>query len=271
MSGASRHHEALLLGVFETPSQIPGGKDVQCPICGEHSPPAWGAYYAHTGAGSMAALRSGLNVNHEVSMDWMRCSNEECEQLIIRVHEQGPKRIGDLVTMASVSWVARPRFGEAERPIDPLVPEPFRTDYGEAAAILDISHRMSAVLARRILGDLLKKYAGKDDKRLTVQIDAFTEESGHPSGLTENLHHFREVGDFAAHTQEDQEQSGESEPTVIDVDREEAEWTLDLVDRLFDYFIVAPAKDERIKRSVDDKTKRAGRRALRPGTEEEQS
>ena len=80
------------------------------------------------------------------------------------------------------------------------------------------------------------------------------------------LHHFREVGDFGAHTQEDQE---EPETTVIDVDRDEAEWTLDLVDRLFDYFIITPAKDEAIKRKVDEKGKRAGRKSLRPEAEEE--
>jgi hypothetical protein len=107
------------------------------------------------------------------------------------------------------------------------------------------------------VGDLLKKYAGKDAKRLTAQIDSFTKESGHPSSLTSNLHHFREVGDFGAHTQEDENAS------IIDVDREEAEWTLDLVDRLFDYFIVQPAKDEAIKGRLDAKIERAGRKPLR--------
>jgi hypothetical protein len=198
----------------------------------------------------------------------MRCANEECQQLLIRIHEMYPEPgtqvQGGGPAIASIYWLARPRFGEAKRTLDPLVRDPFRRDYEEAAALLDISHRMSAVLARRIMGDLLKRYAGKDQKRLTAQIDAFTEEPGHPSSLTGNLHHFREVGDFGAHTQEDQETEA-GEPVVIDVDREEAEWTLDLVDRLFDYFIVQPAKDERIRRQVDEKGKRAGRKPLRGG------
>lgn len=241
---------------------------MQCPTCGMHSPPAWEMFETHRVGGYVSGLPRARNVNHQVSLDWMRCSNELCEQLIIRVHDARPTFPGGgpALVMRTDSWIAFPRFGEATRPIDPLVPEPYRTDYAEAAAILDISHRMSAVLSRRILGDLLKKYARKEHKRLTAQIDAFTEESGHPSSLTSNLHHFREVGDFAAHTQEDQGQAGEPEPTVIDVDREEAEWTLDLVDRLFDYFIVQPAKDEQIKRRLDEKIERAGRNALRPDT-----
>jgi hypothetical protein len=95
---------------------------------------------------------------------------------------------------------------------------------------------------------------------LTAQIDAFTSEGGHPSN--------REVGDFAAHTQEDKTSA---EPVIIDVNRDEAEWTLDLADRLFDYFIVQPAKDEAIKRKVDDKIKRADRKPLRPDAAEEES
>jgi hypothetical protein len=66
-----------------------------------------------------------------------------------------------------------------------------------------------------------------------------------------------------------QEDKDSSEPAIIDVDREEAEWTLDLVDRLFDYFILQPAKDKAIKQKLDSKIKRAGRTPLRPGAEEE--
>jgi Domain of unknown function (DUF4145) len=256
------HHHEALLGVFEGPPSIPGEADVKCPICRDHSPPTWQHFYTRINGSEVAGLPSEKNVLEDVQLDWMRCSNEECEQLIVRVHEQ---RITGVLSplLRTDSWIARPRFGETERPIHALVPEPFRTDYAEAAAILEISHRMSAVLSRRILGDLLKKYAGKEQGTLAAQIDAFTGESGHPSSVTSNLHHFREVANFGAHTQEDQ-QAEDGEPVVIDVDRDEAEWTLDMVDRLFDYFIVQPAKDEEIKSRMDEKIQRAGRKPLRP-------
>jgi hypothetical protein len=253
---------------MEAPSKIPGGIAVQCPVCGEHSPPAWRDYVANTVTGAAAVdlpAAKAEETYHQVSVDWMRCSNEACQELIVRVHEQrvepGTFAPGGVPFTTTESWIARPRFGETRRPLDPLVGEPFRTDYLEAAAILDTSHRMSAVLSRRILGDLLKKYAGKEQFNLVDQIDAFTAEGGHPSSLTENLHHFREVANFGAHTQEDHQAEGE--PVVIDVDRDEAEWTLDMVDRLFDYFIVQPAKDEQIKARMDEKIERAGRKPLR--------
>lgn len=58
------------------------------------------------------------------------------------------------------TWYVLPRFGSSVRLIDPTVPDPYRRDYEEATAILDVSPRMSAVLSRRLLADLLEEYAG---------------------------------------------------------------------------------------------------------------
>jgi hypothetical protein len=238
---------------------------MQCPVCGQHSPPKWLPIDPRDeDDNSQESLQAAKLKRNDVWLDWMRCSNEECEQLMVRVIETRAEWAGHVPLVRREEWLARPRFGEVQRSIDPLVGEPFRTDYQEAAAILDMSHRMSAVLARKILGDLLKRYAGQTQNSLTAQIDGFTGQPGHPARLTQNLHHFREVGDFAAHTQE----TSEPEPAVIDVSREEAEWTLDHVDRLFEYFIVQPAKDEAIKASMDEKIKQAGRRPLRPSDDE---
>jgi hypothetical protein len=219
----------------------------------------------HEEGGLTSTIDGGPLRRTYVTADWMRCSNEECEEVIVRVHQDisipGVER-------ERATWIARPRFATSRR-VDPRVPEPFRTDFMEAAALLDTSPRMSAVLSRRILGDLLRKYAKKDEPNLVAQIDAFTAESGHPSALTDNLHHFREVGNFGAHTQE--VQAAESgEPVIIDVSREEAEWTLDLVERLFDYFIVQPAKDEEFRARMDEKIERAGRKPLRPSASKEE-
>jgi hypothetical protein len=144
----------------------------------------------------------------------MYCANDECKQLVIRVHEDFLVRgvSVEFDEMRTQTWFARPRF--ALRSIDPLVPEPFRTDYREAAAILDPSPRMSAVLSRRLLADLLKTYAGLDDFGLNARIEKFRRDSKHPSGLREGMQHFREIGDFGAHTQKaDLEAPEESEPT----------------------------------------------------------
>jgi hypothetical protein len=46
---------------------------------------------------------------------------------------------------------------------------------------------------------------------------------------------------------------------IIDVDQHEAEWTLEIVDRLFDYFIVEPTTDREIRESIDEELREADR------------
>ncbi len=230
---------------------------MKCLICGDHSPPAWQAFETQMEQGYVAALPGAQNVLEDVRLDWMRCSNEGCAQLIVRVHEQ---RITGAISplLRTDSWIARPRFGETGRPIHALVPEPFRTDYAEAAAILGLSPRMSAVLSRRILADLLERYANQTQFSLTARIDKFAADSAHPRQMRENLHYFREVADFGAHTQKD------DQATIIDVGREEAEWMLDLLDRFFDYFITTPAQDRKIREAMDERIRDAGRKPIMP-------
>jgi hypothetical protein len=113
------------------------------------------------------------------------------------------------------------------------VPNEFADDYVEAKVILADSPRMSAVLSRRILADLLKKYAGLTNFKLSDRINAFINNPAHPSRIKQNLHYLREIADFGAHTMTD------SEDRVINATADEAEWTLKVVDDLFDYSSLA--------------------------------
>src|SRR5260370_16063146 len=163
------------------------------------------------------------------TIDWMRCGNAECKQLVIRMHVFNPG--GYLRSETRETWFVLPRFSAAARAVDPLVPENFRRDFLEAAAILHLSPRMSAVLARSILADLLAEYAGHHQFKLEDRIDAFNQNSAHPRALRDNLHRFREAADLSAHT------SMTEQGEVIRIEHGEAAWTLDLVERLFAYLI----------------------------------
>jgi Domain of unknown function (DUF4145) len=193
-----------------------------------------------------------------VSLDYMYCANAECNQLVIRVHENldFPLHAVSDPSMLTETWLARPRT--TARSLDLGVPEPFRSDYREAAAILDSSPRMSAVLSRRILADLMETYGHHSQFKLSERIDKFIADKANPSGLRDNLHHFREIADFGAHTQKD------DQTEIINVGREEAEWTLDLLDRLFDHFIVTPERDRRMRATMDERIKQAGRKPIPP-------
>jgi hypothetical protein len=204
---------------------------MRCPFCSSLTADDW----------QTAGMISGTGKDFtSLSIDWMRCANPECEQTVVRMREVQYRVVNGQPTSSPTEWIARPRGGI--RPIDPLVPEPLRTDYLEAAAILDLSPRMSAALSRRVLSDLLGRYAQRDEDNLTAKIERFTEDPSHPPRLRENLQRLPKGGD--------------EEPNSVDHD--EAEWMLDLLDRLFDYFIVDPARDEQMRASVNQLIERAG-------------
>jgi len=186
----------------------------------------------------------------------MACANEPCKQLVVRFHDSYIVDDGTTSSTKTDTSIGYPR--DRVRQVDPHVPEEFARDFIEAAAILDRSHRMSAVLARRVLSDLLEKYANLGQFSLTTRIDKFIDDTNQPRSLRENLHHLREIADFSAHTQ----RNDGSE--VLDATREEAEWTLDVVERLFDHFIVTPEKDRAIREGIDAKIKEAGRKEIKP-------
>ena len=192
----------------------------------------------------------------QVSVDHMACANEPCKQLVVRFHDSYIVDDGTTSSTKTDTSIGYPR--DRVRQVDPHVPEEFARDFIEAAAILDRSHRMSAVLARRVLSDLLEKYANLGQFSLTTRIDKFIDDTNQPRSLRENLHHLREIADFSAHTQ----RNDGSE--VLDATREEAEWTLDVVERLFDHFIVTPEKDRAIREGIDPKIKEAGRKEIKP-------
>ncbi len=167
------------------------------------------------------------------------------------------------------SWIALPKRSAAPV-IDQLVTNPFRQDYLEAWTILEDSPKMSAVLSRRILADLLKTYDSATQYGLKARIDSFVANTHHPSRLRDNLHYLREIADFGAHTQIQATPATATaitppslEEMVINATREEAEWTLKIVADLFDYFIVAPQKDEALRKAMDEKIKAAGRKPIR--------
>jgi hypothetical protein len=161
----------------------------------------------------------------------------------------------EILTTDSLVW---PRILSSPRLTDPAVPPRYRDDLNEAAEILDSSPRMAAVLARSIMADLLEEFAGHKEYGLSDRIDSFNRNAGHPKSLRENLHRFREIADLGAHTKTNA--AGE----FIKIDRDEAEWTLGLVERLFEYLIVTPAKDEKMRAAIDAKSKSANRKPIKP-------
>lgn len=132
-------------------------------------------------------------------------------------------------------YIVRPRV--ANRPAPPKeVPEEFAADYREASLVLADSPKSSAALSRRCLQHILREKAGVKKADLAKEIDEVISSGKLPSHLSEAIDGIRNIGNFAAHPIK-ATASGE----VLPVEPGEAEWTLDVLEGLFDFYFVQPA------------------------------
>ena len=125
---------------------------------------------------------------------------------------------------------------QSRMPIPPSVPEAIAEDYLEACMVLDLSPKASAALSRRCLQNLLvEKEDVKKDDNLFNQIKAALENNNYPSHISENIDMVRSVGNFAAHPKK-----SEISGAIIEVEPGEADFNLNILEDLFDYYYTAP-------------------------------
>lgn len=151
------------------------------------------------------------------------------------------------------SWVALPR--RTSRPVPSEVRESsphIASDFEEAAAVLPLSPKASAALSRRCLQAVLAERGGALQSNLSNQIDAVR--STLPSTLADDVDAIRIVGNFAAHPMKEQ-----ASGLILDVEPEEAEWTLEVLEELFEFYFVQPARSAARRDKLNGKLERAGK------------
>lgn len=131
------------------------------------------------------------------------------------------------------------------------VPENVSRDFIEASEVLPISEKASAALSRRCLQQVLREN-GFTGGRLIDSINKAIESL--PSHIAGNLDAIRNFGNFGAHPIKDIN-SGE----IIDVEPEEAEFCLDILESLFDFFYVQPAESKAKKDKLEKKLIASGK------------
>lgn len=142
------------------------------------------------------------------------------------------------------------------RLVPPEVPEHIKKDYLEAANVLPISPKASAALSRRCLQTVLTEAGGAKSGDLSSQIDGVLPSL--PTHLAGNVDAIRIMGNFAAHPIKSKS-SGE----VVEVEPGEAEWNLDVLDGLFDFYYVQPERTKQRKAALNLKLKEAGKPLLK--------
>jgi hypothetical protein len=143
-------------------------------------------------------------------------------------------------------------------PVPQEVPEKLASDYTEACLVMSDSEKASAALSRRCLQTILRDKAHVKPGNLTDEIQAVLDSGQVPSHLTEALDAVRVVGNFAAHPIKSTN-SGE----VIDVEPHEAEWLLDTIEGLFDFYFVQPGILQRKREALNQKLKEASKPSLK--------
>ncbi len=164
-----------------------------------------------------------------------------------------PQRIEKRISTVPI----RPK-GSNRPPCPPEVPPSIAEDYTEACIVLFDSPKASAALSRRCLQNLLREAAGVKPGYLANEIQQVIDSGSLPSHLVETIDAVRKVGIFAAHPIKSQ-----STGQIVPVEPAEAEWNLDVLEALFDFYYVQPAAIAKKRTALDTKLKDAGKKPMK--------
>lgn len=133
-------------------------------------------------------------------------------------------------------------------------PEEIKKDYIEATMVLAFSPNASGGLSRRCLQNILRERTAQDitdftQGNLNNEIDqVIKSKTILSSNLNEMLHRVRIVGNFAAHPNK-----SELTGLIMPVDPNEAEFNLQVIDKLLFYYYVQLPEDQKILDAIDKK------------------
>ena len=143
-----------------------------------------------------------------------------------------------------------PKVKPGARPAPPEVPAKFAEDYIEACLVLEDSPKASAALSRRCLQLILRDQLCVIKGTLYSEIREAINRTDMPSHISDTLDHIRTIGNFATHPNKFSA-TGE----IVPVEHGEAEWCLKLIEDLFDFCFVAPARARERQKTLDAKFK----------------
>ena len=174
-----------------------------------------------------------------------------CRRFILYL-AKGDLHHGQMITIRS-KRLFRPK-GALRRPAPKEVPMEFAEDYTEACLVLPDSPKASAALSRRCLQQLLREAANVKPSDLSKEIQQVLDSGKLPSHIAEAIDAIRHTGNFAAHPIKTQT-TGE----IVPVEPGEAEWNLDVLESLFDFYFVQPALLKKKRDALNLKLKDVGK------------
>jgi hypothetical protein len=215
---------------------------MKCPHCLEN-------YYPFF---EQAQIQAGVGHDHIIAVDgehqfWFinACQCPACKKFIILLERR------DTRIQARSEIQVWPK-GVARSALPPEIPDAFANDYREACIVLSDSPKASAALSRRCLQHILREKGGTKKRDLFDQIAEVIPTL--PSHLAEAIDAVRNIGNFAAHPMKSTN-SGE----ILDVETGEAEWNLEVIEGLFDFYFVQPAVLQKKRELLNKRLAEAGK------------
>ena len=164
-----------------------------------------------------------------------------------------------VVGFGKITYRALVRPKSSLRPPVPFeVPNELSEDYNDACLVLNDSPKASAALSRRCLQHLLRAVGGIKPSDLANEIQQVLESGRLPSHLSESIDAIRNIGNFSAHPMK-----STSTGEILPVEPHEAEWNLDVLEALFDFYFVQPELIKKKRASLNKKLSEAGKPPLK--------
>jgi len=198
-------------------------------------------------------IQLGSDVDGLWEVEWTLCPNKECRRFTIFLVGSSPAEVGVRHILRVERIMARPR-GVVRTPPVIEVPKAYSDDYREACLVLADSPKASAALSRRCLQRVLRDVEKVKPADLADEIQEAIDRGKLPSHLADAIDAVRNIGNFAAHPIKSRS-GGE----IVDVEPGEAEWNLDTLESLFDFYFVLPSRIKEKRDALDKKLKDVGK------------
>ena len=124
----------------------------------------------------------------------------------------------------------------------------------EIIAIILIVSLFTGIISAVIAKDRNRDQAGVKHSNLSSEIQEVIDSRNLPHIIAESIDAIRNIGNFAAHPIKSTN-TGE----IVEVEVGEAEWTIDVLDTLIDYYIVQPSIIAKRKAALNQKLSDAGK------------
>ncbi len=226
---------------------------ITCPHCETLYQDYFSYYLLENGIGGnfMVASTQCLACR-EVTIFLAKPSDVELENL-----KPGMRRLTDIPfefqkfddSQISSAWVAYPKV-KRYKPCPPEVnDDDLRLLYEQSNEVLQTSPMASAALSRRCLQQVLRGKAGVKKSNLNREIQEVLDSKALPGHLADNLDYIRRLGNYAAHPE--YSDAG----VLVDVEPDEAQWSIEILQHLFEFYYVLPKRSEQMKARLEAKSK----------------